>query len=534
MSRRFPDDAFRPGGSDAELGDAQDPVASLLDIGQALGSELEPPQALGRVLESLERDRSIVRGAVMMLDEQTGEIRVEVSVGFRAEARQARCRLGEGITGQVIESGHAVVVPAIDREPLFLERDRDRRSGETFICVPIPVDRRPAGALAVEVDDHPSRDEEAAQRFFAVVASMIGQALKARRSIGKSRRRLMDENRGLRMLLQERYDFSGVVGKSGPMRQVCEEIAQTAPTDATVLIHGEPGSGKELIAQTLHYNSARATRPIVKVSLATLPATAAESVLFGQEENAAIARCGRLEMAEGGTLFLDDVDQLNGVTQARLLRALQDREFERVGGIGTHRTDVRVIAATSRNLQGRVAAGAFRADLYYRLSVVPIFLPPLRDRRSDISLLIDHFIARHSQHYGKPVSRISAPAMDLLLGHHWPGNVRELENTIEHAVLACDGEAIHGHHLPPSLQSSLVSGIPIQTSLGGAVEQFEKDLILDAMQSSRGSIAGAARLLNTTERIIGYKIRKYSIDPWRFRLQAPAGTAAAPTSGEEP
>ncbi|MGZ6126278.1 MAG: sigma 54-interacting transcriptional regulator, partial [Myxococcales bacterium] len=395
MSRRFLDDASRPQASRPGGSEEQDPLITLVDIGRALASQLDLRQALERALEYLERDCSIVRAAVLMLDEESGDIRIEVSLGFSAEARHARYRLGEGITGRVVESGHPIVVPAMSREPLFLHRSTERRGDQTLICVPISVEHEPAGALAVDLEYRASRDYDAALRFFTVVASMMAQDYKARRSIGQSRKKLLDENRHLLLQLQHRYDLSGIVGNSGPMRQVCEQIARLAPTDGTVLIRGERGSGKELIAETIHYSSRRARKPLVKVRLAGLPDTAAESVLFGQVESAPTGapapRRGSFEMAEGGTLFLDDVCQLNGVTQAKLLRALQEREFERMGGSDMVKTNVRLVAATSRNLEERLRSGLFREDLYYRLNVVPIFLPPLRDRESDIMLLVDHF-----------------------------------------------------------------------------------------------------------------------------------------------
>jgi len=201
----------------------------------------------------------------------------------------------------------------------------------------------------------------------------------------------------------------------------------------------------------------------------------------------------------------------------KLLRVLQDKYFEQPAATETVKVDVRLIAATNRDLEKAIAERQFREDLYYRLDVFSIFVPPLRDRKPDIMLLADHFLAKYARQHKKIIRRISTPAIDMLMSYHWPGNVRELENTIERAVLTCDGNVIHGHHLPPTLQTAEASGTVTQTALGDAVEQYEKDLILDALKSARGNCAKAARLLGSTERIIGYKVRKYAIDPRRFR-----------------
>jgi Nif-specific regulatory protein len=209
---------------------------------------------------------------------------------------------------------------------------------------------------------------------------------------------------------------------------------------------------------------------------------------------------------------------------------LQEREFERLGGTGTLRANVRIVAATNKDLYAAIAAGEFREDLYYRLNVFPIFVPPLRDRRPDILLLAEHFLAKYSRQHGKSIRRIATPATDMLTSYHWPGNVRELENTIERAVLTCEGAVIHGHRLPPTLQTAESSGTLLQTSLTEAVEQYEKDLILDALKSARGNRARAARLLSSTERVVNYKVRKYRIDWQRFREPTPG--PAGPSRGD--
>jgi Nif-specific regulatory protein len=289
-----------------------------------------------------------------------------------------------------------------------------------------------------------------------------------------------------------------------------------------VLVRGESGTGKELIAHAIHYNSLRAAKALVKVSCGALPESLIESELFGYEKGAftgAEARKkGRFELAEGGTLFLDEIGDINLPTQVKLLRALQQREFERVGGTETVKVNVRLIAATNKDLERAMAAGTFREDLYYRLNVFTIFVPPLRERKADLLLIADHFLERFAREHRRSIKRISTPAIDMLTSYHWPGNVRELENTLERAVLMCDGEVIHGHHLPPSLQTAEASGTITRVALKDAVSAYEKDLLQDALKTTRGNRAKAARLLDTTERIINYKVRQYGIDAKRFRV----------------
>ncbi len=503
----------------------QPALASLLEVSQALTGANELRTALQRVLERLGRYHGVVRGTVTLLDPDTGHLVIEACIGLSAEGRRVRYRIGEGITGRVVQSGKPVLVPQVSREPLFLHRAHRRpRSGDpeiSFLCLPILLRRKPVGALGVELVFLPERDFEEEQRLFGVIAAMIGQALAAQRLREHERRRLLEENTTLRQELRERYDFSNIIGTSSPMRQVYEQVHQVASTQTTVLIHGESGTGKELIAQAIHYNSTRAKKPFIKVNCAALPENLIESELFGYEKGAftgALTRKrGRFELAEGGTLLLDEIGELNPSTQVKLLRVLQEREFERVGGTETLKANVRLIAATNKDLETAIAEKSFREDLYYRLNVFSLFIPPLRERKSDLLLLADHFVARYAREHGKNIKRISTPAIDMLVSYHWPGNVRELENTIERAVLVCEGSAIHGHHLPPTLQTAEASGTSATASLDEAVQQFEKDILLDTLKSTRGNRAKAARLLRTTERILNYKVSKYEIDCSRFR-----------------
>src|SRR6187401_2531845 len=499
-------------------------LSTLLEISHALSGTLNLRSALHRALEILAKHHGTVRGLIVLLKD-SGELHVEAADGLDAPSHAVRYRVGEGIIGKVVETGRPVVVPRVSKEPTFLSRAAKRpelpKEELSFICVPILINRRAVGALGVDLRFNPDRDYDRYVKFLGVAASSIAQAIKIQRLIEEDKKRLVDENTHLRQELKERYDFSTIIGTSGPVRQMYEQMAQVAATNTTVLIRGESGTGKELIAHSIHYNSPRANKPFVKVSCAALPDSLIESELFGYERGAFTGaeqrKKGRFELAEGGTLFLDEIGDINLQTQVKLLRVLQEREFERLGSTETVKVNVRLIAATNKDLERAIAAQTFREDLYFRLNVFSIFVPPLRERKADLLLLADHFLEKFSREHGKVIKRISTPAIDMLTAYHWPGNVRELENALERAVLVCDSAVIHGHHLPPSLQTADSSGTVTRVSLKDAVAAYERDLIQDALKTTRGNRAKAARLLDTTERILNYKVRGYAIDARRFK-----------------
>ena len=500
-------------------------LGTLVDVSQALAGHLNLQAGLSGTLLILGRRCRAVRGTVALLDDASGELHVRAGFGLVQDGAPIRYHLGEGITGRVAASGEPLVVPEISRDSHFLHRAasrRERRNGEfSFVCVPILLHGRVVGTLSIELEYRPERDFERLLKFLRVVASMISQAVRIHRLLEEERQKLVSENAQLRQELLQRHDFSNMVGASGPMRQLYEEMARVAGTNTTVLLRGESGTGKELIAQAIHLRSPRSKKPMVKVNCAALPETLVESELFGHERGAftgAQARKkGRFELAHGGTIFLDEIGELSPAIQVKLLRVLQEREFERVGGTEAVQTDVRVIAATNRDLEKALEDGGFREDLYYRLNVFPIFIPPLRKRKADVLPLADHFVQKYALEHGKPIKRISTSAIDMLASYHWPGNVRELENTMERAVLMADGEVIHGHHLPPTLQTAEATGTVVSASLSGAVETFERGLIEDALKTTNGNRAKAARLLSTTERVLGYKVKRYGIDAGRLR-----------------
>jgi Nif-specific regulatory protein len=496
----------------------------LVEVTRELSGIVEIRRSYQRALEMLAEAMGALRSSIALLDDEAGEISVETAVGFGVDPRTLRYRLGEGVTGRVVETGLPIVVPRAAGEPLYLGRaGRPTALGDdgSFVCVPILIGERAVGALAVLLPYDRDRNLQETVRLLKVVAAFLAQRLRVHRLMQAENQRLRDENAHLRLELRERYDYANIIGKSGPMRLVYEQISQVAGTATTVLIRGESGTGKELIAHALHYNSARAKEPFIRVSCAALPESLIESELFGHEKGAFTGaqtrKKGRFELAEGGTLFLDEIGELSPSTQVKLLRVLQEREFERLGGTETLKANVRVIAATNAEFEKAIAAGTFREDLYYRLNVFVVFVPPLRERRSDIMLLCDHFVAKYATQHSKNIKRLSTPAIDMLMNYHWPGNVRELENTIERAVVVCDGNVIHAHHMPPALQTAEASGTAINVSLTDAIGKYERSIIEDALKSARGNRAQAARLLQTTERILSYKVSKYAIDVDRYR-----------------
>jgi two-component system NtrC family response regulator len=328
------------------------------------------------------------------------------------------------------------------------------------------------------------------------------------------RHRLYMENRELREALQGRHRIEGIIGDSGQMLEVVSLVRRVAPSEATVLIQGESGTGKELIAKAIHYASPRAPRPLIRVNCAALPETLLESELFGHEKGAftgAVAlRKGRFELAHGGTLFLDEIGDLPLHLQAKLLRVLQEREFERVGSSAPVKVDVRLLSATNRNLDALIKTGAFREDLYYRLNVVTVLLPPLRERRQDLPALMDHFLRLFAEKNGKTIHGFTREARDALLRYDYPGNVRELENLIERAVVLTRDQVIARGDLPLSLDAAEESSSQ-QTHLTAAVEGLERRMMRDALARAGGVQTRAAELLGITERALRYKLKKYGL-----------------------
>jgi len=500
-------------------------LSLLVEINQVISSTLDLNESLATTLQILRNSYHIKSGAIFILNEQDNTFRMTASIGYKESTAKVVYKLGEGLTGRIAETGKPIVVPQVSKEPLYLNRlsawdpktDRD----QTFIGVPIISEYKTLGVLVVNLPFNLKREYDSVKKFFVLVASALLPQIRLRRELDLERQRLKSENVLLKQKLQEGHSLRNIIGNSHAMREVYEMVMQVAGSNTTVLIRGESGTGKELIAKSIHYNSQRSEQQLVTVNCAAIPENLIESDFFGYEKGAftgAVARKkGRFEVANGGTIFLDEIGDLSQMTQVKLLRVLQEQEFERVGGTDTLKVDLRVIAATNANLEILIKEGTFREDLYYRLNVFSILLPPLRERKTDILLLADHFMLKYGRQLGKSIRRISTPAIDMLMRYHWPGNVRELENCIERAVLVCQDQVIHSYHLPPTLQTAESSDTVPHQTLEDALSTYEKELINDALKTTKGNQTKAALLLGTTERIIGYKIKKHHINVARFK-----------------
>ncbi len=474
----------------------------------------------GLILDTLKKELDVIFGFVGILQTETDKFDIIAATGLdAADFRRLETRAGSSALMRVFDLRESITL-LVNDEPSLDFLSNPAIVGE-LISAPIILSQACVGSISLAFDKTKFKDRSNVIHLLEIVAAMIAQSLRAERLEREESRKLAEENTHLKQELKEKYDFSHLIGNSSPMRQVYDQVTQVARSNATIMIRGESGTGKELIANAIHYNSLRSKRPFIKLNCAALPETLIKSELFGYEQGAftgaAKRKKGRFEMAEGGTIFLDEVGDLPPQTQVKLLRVLQEREFERLGGTETIKVNVRLITATNKDLEASIINNSFREDLFYRLNVFTIFLPPLRERKADILQLAEHFMKKYEAEHGKRILRISTPAIDMLTAYHYPGNVRELENAIEHAVLVCDSNVIHGHHLPPTLQTAEVSGTETRVTLESAVAAFERDLIQDALKSTRGNVTKAAKMLDSTERILGYKIKKYAIDTIRFR-----------------
>ncbi|MDR1637714.1 MAG: sigma 54-interacting transcriptional regulator [Treponema sp.] len=505
----------------------------LFDVTRIFDKYVELRTALGPLLSLLEIRAGLGRGMVTLLDRDTGVLKIEEAFGLSAEEKaRGLYRFGEGLVGRVFETGNPITVPDLAREGRFLNRAGNRvradMAGLTYYCVPIRSRGSIIGTLSAErriEEKDPDARMARDRAFLEKVSSIIADSAKLRERILEEQfRNSRSEEAEKNCCPGGERDLSlapgsGIIGNSSAMREVYDMLTQVAPSDATVLITGESGTGKELVAAELHRLSLRAAAALVKINCAALPESIIESELFGHEKGAftgaTAQRKGRFEIAHKGTIFLDEIGELSPQIQVKLLRVLQERELERVGGTETIKVDVRLIAATNRNLEEEVKAGRFREDLFYRLNVFPLHIPPLRERKSDIVLLADYFTGKYAEKNGKRIKRISSPAIDLLTSYSWPGNVRELENCIERAVILSKDQVIHSYTLPPSLQSAVSTNTEPTTTLEAALSRLEKEMIVESLKIADGNMAAAARSLGISERQMGLRVHHYGIN-WRL------------------
>ena len=513
--------------SSLPLKNAQHQVTVLHQIGHILGTTTHFEQALHDILRLLGEQMDMRLGTLSLPHHEEDEVAIDIAYGLsKSEIERGRYKIGEGITGRVVASGKPVIVPRISHEPLFLNRTQAHKDTEksqtSFICIPILMQQKVVGTLSVDTTYENDTSLQEKVRFLSIVCAMISQAVVSRRLAHREKSLLLNENQRLQNQLRERFQPANIIGNSRPMQAVAGMIERVAPSDATVLIRGESGTGKELVADALHYNFLRARQPLIKVHIAALPENLVESELFGYVRGAftgaSTTRTGRFERAHGGTIFLDEIGELHPSVQIKLLRVVQTRQVERLGSSEPVHVDVRLIAATHVNLEQAITEGRFREDLFYRINVFPVYIPPLRERKSDILLLADHFLEKYGRKHSKEMKRISTPAIDMMMSYHWPGNVRELENCIERAIILSSDGVIHGHHLPPSLQTADATGTLLAGNYSILMSAYEREILTEALKNARGNMAKAARLLGTTPRILSYRSQKLGIQPRQYRV----------------
>ncbi|MBI2918151.1 MAG: nif-specific transcriptional activator NifA [Chloroflexi bacterium] len=510
-------------------------LTTLYEISKILGSSLDLEQSLTGTLRILNSFMGMRKGTILLYDATTGELSIRLALGMTPEEMaRGKYQMGEGILGKVMQHGLPMVIPDIGQEPLFLDRTGSRgdlgAQPIAFIAVPIKVGGEAVGVLSVDrlFAEETSFEEDV--RVLTIVASLIGQTVNLQQRVIREREGLLEQTRNLQQALRARYRLDNIVGRSKRMREIYEAVEQVSQTRTTVLIRGESGTGKELIARAIHFNSPRASGPFVKLNCAALPQSLLESELFGHEKGAftgaTAAKKGRFELADGGSLFLDEIGDIPMPVQVKLLRVLQERCFERVGGTKTLEVDVRIIAATHQDLEAAIPRGEFREDLYYRLNVVPLLLPPLRQRREDVPLLVEHFLAKWNRENNRRV-RITGRALQAMLNYDWPGNVRELENCIERMVVMSRRRLVLPEDLPLSLEAAqdepeAARARPVAalgSDPGGrsspvglsSLRDLERQQIVRALARADGVQAKAAALLGITPRQLAYRLRRYGI-----------------------
>ena len=510
-------------------------LTTLHEVSKILGSSLDLEQNLTGILRILNSFMGMRQGTILLYDAATRELSIRLAVGMTPEEMaRGKYQKGEGILGKVMQHGLPMVIPDIGQEPQFLDRTRSRDlfgQPVAFIAVPIKVGGETIGVLSVDRLFAQDTSFEEDVRVLTIVSSLIGQTVSLQQHVMRERADLLEQTRSLRQALRARYRLDNIVGQSKRMQEIYQAVEQVSQTRATVLLRGESGTGKELIARAIHYNSPRVAGPFVKLNCAALPRTLLESELFGHERGAftgaSTAKKGRFELADGGSLFLDEIGDIPMDVQVKLLRVLQERSFERVGGTKTIAVDVRIVAATNQDLEAAIQQGTFREDLYYRLNVVPLLIPPLRERREDIPLLVEHFLAKANREHNRKV-RITGRGLQAMLQYDWPGNVRELENCVERMVIMSRRRLIlredlplpleasgaeppeHPHRHPRAPRERITSRQSPDTGIS-SLRDMEQHQILQALTRAGGVQAKAAELLGITPRQLAYRLRKHGI-----------------------
>lgn len=511
-------------------------IRALSEVCQLIGRAVHLDTTLSRILKVLHDTLHMKRATLVLLDPNRKRLSIKASYGLSVEEeKRGIYGLSEGICGQIFQTGSPCVVPDISNEPLFLNRTRARteisKESLSFLGVPIKIEEKSVGVLTVDHLFGPDVSFQEDMSFLEILATLIGQFLMLHHAISQKEEKLVAENKSLKAELHSRFNRHYIIGSSEPMQEVFLTIEKVAPSSATVLLLGESGTGKELAARAIHEASTRKDKPFIKVNCAALPENLLESELLGHDKGAftgaTAAKSGRFEMANGGTIFLDEIGELPFLLQSKLLRVLQEQQFERIGGTRTITVNVRVIAATNVDLQANVEQGLFRSDLFYRLNVVPLQLPALRDRRDDISLLIEHFLSSSNKRNKKDVL-LTASAFDFLNEYDWPGNVRELQNLIERMVILANSQTIGSEdlkthlriiHTPEQRFSEAHPVLDIPSSpRPSSLKELERQEVESSLRRNGWVQARAAKELGLTQRQIGYRIKKFKLTKPAFAL----------------
>jgi len=497
-------------------------METLIDISKALTSTLNLSELLERIIDSIIKLANTDRGFLMLVDE-SGRLQFTI----------ARDDNQKPLEEKDFSISKSIVKEALrKKEPLFISNAlEDKRFKEqksvldlqlrTAICIPL---RSTKGAIGIIYTDSTKLTDIITKEDMSIISAFASQAsiaIENARLHGElilSKEELAKENIELKEKLKEKYSFSGIIGRSKAMQEIFETIKKIAPYSTTVLIQGETGTGKELIAKAIHFNSPRKDNQLVTINCGAMPAELLESELFGHKRGAFTGatgdKAGMFETANGGTIFLDEIGDMPQPLQVKLLRVLQEGEVRRIGENLPRKVDVRVIAATNKNLEEDVKSGRFRKDLYYRLNVVPIHIPPLRERTEDIIPLCQHFLEKYAEKMNKKGVKISPDAMRLILSNQWPGNVRELENSIERALALCGkSKVLLPEHFPHLIQSrSLFEELEREASLKEKLKAVERQIIIDALEKCGYKITRAAELLKVTRQHLHNKIKEYGIE----------------------
>ena len=484
-------------------------LLTLYKISQAIVRHKNVNALLNEVLDILDQLMNAQRATLTLYYVAENALLIEASKGLSAaEKSRGRYSLGEGITGEVAEEQKSVIIENVSNDPRFLDRTKARKNANlSFICVPIVKAHDLIGTISIDLNKVNRQTLNTACQLLEIIANLLADAVNQIRQQNEEKANLKAENNRLHKELGNKYKPTNIIGNCGNMQKVYELIAQASDSPAPVLIRGEAGTGKETIAKAIHYSGIRQNTPFVVVEASTIPDSLLQGALFGRLKKEEIKK-GYFDQAHGGTLYIDEITALPLALQSQLVRFLHDRSVKRSNCDEEIKLNVRLIVGSSKDLEDLLEEDDFSEELYYKLNVMPLVIPPLRERKSDITLMADYFLEEFNHSYNKNITRISTPAINMMMAYHYPGNVRELKNCIERSVLNTSDDVIHGYNLPPSLQTQGYSdNIPDLTKVNdlvAAVNTYERELIVEALKRHRGNAAAAARALSTTPRVLNF------------------------------